>query len=176
MFLSAEGALHWAYNTVSRPIVEMSAVNHMRQEPSRGVINMLLEGLNLQDLHGQAAQIIGMVEQLEDPTEREYIEARFGRKLRRDDLEIVVYRGCAVLGFGISKPEMDAVYRIMSSYFSGDMSHRDIRKILGCRYGSAVLVKNCLYDTLDRIHHLAMADMSEVLREHGLLRDESSYA
>ena len=133
----------------------------------RGAENPSVNELTPYDRHAQAALIIGMVERLGDPAAREYIKARFGREVNRDDLRIVVYRGCAALGFGLDKTE--AVYRITRGYFAGDMPYRLIRRELGCRDQYALMVRRCLYETLDIIHQRAMADMTEVLEKHGLI-------
>lgn len=174
MFVSAEGALGWAYTTISRPIVKMSAINYMRQNPPKGAVNFLLLELDSYAQHAQAAQIIAMVERLSHPEKLSYIKAKFGRELSRDNLRSVVYWGLTAVGFGLDKT--DVVYRIVRGYFDGSMNHRDIRKALGCRDQYAVMVRSCLYETLDRIHDQAMADITEVFREHGLIRSASSYA
>lgn len=167
MFIDADDALDWAYNTINRPIVKISSINGMR-----GAENPSVDELTAYDRHAQAAQIIGMVERILDPAGRSYIEAEFGRRLSKDDLRIVVYRGCAALGFGLDRT--DAVYRITRGYFDGSMTHRDIRRALGCRDQYAVMVRRCLCDTLDIIHDRAMADMAEVLEKHGLIRTVSA--
>lgn len=168
MFDSAHHALSWAYNIEGRPIVKMSAINHMRQAPPKMAQNMLLLNLTAEDRHGQSAQIIGMVQELPDPAASEYIAAYFGRRLSETDLKIVVFRGCDALGFTLDK--RDAVYRIMRSYFGGPMGYREIRRLLGCRDQYALMAKNCLFDTLDIIDHHAMRDITEVLEDHGLIR------
>lgn len=140
----------------------------MRQVPPKGAVNVLLIDLDPYAQHGQAAQIIGMVERLNHPEKLAYIKAKFGRELSRDNLRSVVYWGCSAVGFGLDKT--DVVYRIVRGYFDGSMNHRDIRKALGCRDQYAVMVRSCLYETLDTIHDQAMADMREVLSQHGLIR------
>lgn len=175
MFNNAHHALRWAYTTINRPIVKMSAINHMRQG-SRGAQNMLLYDLNAQDRHGQAALIIGMVARLPDLAEREYIEAEFGRRVMRDDVRELVYQGseALLLGFGLGGENAgEFVYRVMYGYFSGvDMSHKAIRRILSCQHGYAFMVRNCLYDILDVIHDRAMADMTEAFERQGLIERE----
>lgn len=171
MFDDAAHVLAWAYNVEARPIVKMSAINHMRQLPPKGAQNMLLLNLTAEDRHGQAAMVIGMVERLPDPAEREYIAAQFGRRLMPKDLRILVYRGCEAIGVALEKQE--SVYRIMRSYFDGAMGRREVRSLLGCRTQQAIMVKSCLFDTLDVIHHHAMADITEVLRDHGLIESLS---
>lgn len=169
MFDSAHHALSWAYNIEGRPIVKMSAINHMRQSPPKMAQNMLLLNLTAEDRHGQAAQIIGMVQKLPDPAEREYIAAKFGKRTTEDDLFILVCRGCAAMGFDLNNRK--AVYRIVSSYFGGQVGYREIRRLLGCRDQYALMAKNCLFDTLDIIHHHAMRDITGVLEDHGLIRE-----
>jgi|SRR5687768_4877693 len=168
LFLSCESVLHWAYNVVNRPIVKMSAINHMRQVPTWDAQNLLLLELDSYAQHAQAAQIVGMVEVLEDPAERQYIEAKFGRKLSKDDLTSVVFLGRVSLGFGPEKTEV--VYNMVRGYFDGSMNHRSIRKALGCRDVYAVIVRQSLYDTLDVIHDNAMNELRQVFEKHGLLR------
>lgn len=167
MFLSADGALRWAYETISRPIVKISSINSMR-----GAETAAFDELTAYDRHAQAALIIGMVERLDDKAKREYIAAMFGRKLTEEDLTLVVFLGRMALGFGPEKTK--AVYRIIRGYFDGQMGYREARRALGCRDQYALMVRRCLYDTLDAIHNRAMADMTETLERHGLIRTASA--
>lgn len=169
MFDNAFRALDWAYNRIEKPIVKTSGINRMREESAKGAVNPLLFDLTSQESHGQAAQIIGMVERLAEQLEREYIAAKFGRKLAQGDFSLIVFRGRCAVGFGPEKTE--AVYKIMRGYFDGSMPHRAVRRELGCRDQYAVMVRSCLYEVLDLIHDRAMADMTEVLERHGLIRD-----
>lgn len=171
MFYSTHSTLKWAYEIINKPIVKMSGINHMRQSPTRGAPNHLLINLSTYDRHGQAAQIISMVDRLSDQAMREYITARFGRELGKDNLQVLVYRGCEASGLGLSAQE--PVYRIMKSYFVGRLPYRAVRKMLGCRDQYAIMVKSCLYDVLDVIHDRAMADMSEIFEGHGLIESRS---
>lgn len=170
MFDSANQALAWAYNIEGRPIVKMSAINHMRQEPAKCAQNMLLLNLTAEDRHGQAALIIGMVEKLPDPAEVTYLAAQFGRRLTQDELRLLVFRGCEALGVGLEKSLQEAVYRIMLGYFGKPMGYRQVQGLLRCRDVRARMTRDCLYDTLDIIHSQAMADITEVLEEHGLIK------
>lgn len=172
MFTDAHCILAWAYETTTRPIVKMSGANNMRQEPTKGIPNSLLSGLGPQELHGQAGQVIGMVERLHSLEAREYIGAKFGRKLTPNDLRILIYRGCDTSGLRLSGQE--AVYRVVHSYFGGDLPYRTLRKMLGCSNQNALLVKSCLYGALDHIHDRAMADITEVFEQHGLIESRSS--
>ncbi len=169
MFNNAFHALEWAYNTIEKPLVKMSAINRMREGSAKGMTNDLLVHLSADEMHKQAANIIGLLKRLPDPAEAEYINAKFGRKLHADDLRIVVNRGCCE--FGIVSDRAEAVYKIMYGYFVKPMSHRATRRVLGCRDQYAVLVKNGLYELLDLIHDRAMADMTVLLMENKLIRD-----
>jgi hypothetical protein len=173
MFRNAHSALGWAYETVTRPVVKMSGINHMREVPTRGIPNEVLVTLSASDRHKQAAQIIGMVERIAGQAEREYIRARFGRELDQDDIQVLVYRGCEALGLGLGGQV--PVYRVMHSYFVGsNMPYRVIRRMLSCRDQHALMVKSCLYEVLDVIHDRAMADMTEIFEQHGLIQSTSS--
>lgn len=171
MFKDAGHALDWAYNASARPIVKMSSINNMRQG-RRGTINMLLLNFTMQDIHGQAAQIIGMVENLPDPAKRQYLAARYGRRLSREDLTSVIFIGRVELGLGFEKSE--AVYKLILGYFTGRVTYTEARRILGCRKTHAIMVRRCLYDTLDAIHDSSMGDISWVLQQHGLIESASS--
>jgi hypothetical protein len=166
MFHSTSHALAWAYIIESMPIIKMSSINHMRQI-APGVPNILVSGLTPQEIHAQSAAIIGMVERLPDLAEREFLKARFGRRVSHEDLKVVVYRGCAALGVGLDKTE--AVYRVMKGYFGDGMTGRQTRRVLGCRHEYAVMAQRCLYETLDIINSRAMSDMKEVLERHELI-------
>lgn len=165
--MSADGALRWAYETISRPIVKISSINNMRGAESPAV-----NELQAYERHAQAALIIAMVERLDDKAKREYIEAMFGRRLKQEDLTVVVFLGRMACGFGPEKTK--AVYSITRGYFDGSMGYREIRRVLGCRDQYALMVRRCLYDTLDAIHNRAMADMTETLERHGLIRTVSA--
>lgn len=173
MFTDASDALNWAYNIHARQIVKMSAINNMRQERTGVRYNMLLFDLTEQEAHGQAGQIIGMVDKLSDPAGSAYLRARFGKMVERHDLAIVVYRGCAALGVGLDKRE--GVYRVVRGYFGGSLSLRAVRKSLGCRHQYAGPAKDCIYDTLDIIHNHSMAEISAILERHKLI-EVSRYA
>lgn len=171
MFSHAGHALSWAYNVSSTPIIKMSAINHMRGS-SRTTRNLLLLGLTVEDIHKQASNIVGMVARLPEPEQREYIGGRFGNRLSRDDLRLLVLLASDVTGLGLEK--IGAVYQITRGYFGGNMGYREVRRILSCRDQQAALVKSCLYDTLDMIHHRALADMTEVLQQKGLIASTAS--
>lgn len=168
MFKNAYHALGWAYTNINRPVIKMSAINHMRG--GHGTQNMLLYDLTAEDRKKQAAAIIGMVARLPDIAEREYIEARFGRRVSHDDIKVLVYRGCAAIGLGLDKT--NSVYRVMQSYFGGNMSSKAVRREFGCQHQAAVMIKSCLYDVLDLIHDRAMADMTDAFERQGLIERE----
>ena len=167
MFLSCEGALHWAYSISARPIIKMAVINNMRQGPGYRYPNELLDDLNVQDRHGQAALIIGLVDSLSDPAAQEFVKARFGRRTGQEDIRHLVYRGCEALGLGLEK--QNVVYRIMRSYFFGEMGIRTIMREMGCRHQYAIMTRNCLFDLLDIINLQAMSEMTQMLRERGLI-------
>lgn len=168
MFLSCEDALDWAYLTSAHPIVKTAMINKMRQGSGSGRKNDLLVNLTVQDLHGQAALIIGLIDKLGDPAGREYIKARFGRRIMREDLRFLVYRSCDCLGVGLEKQE--PVYGLLRAYFLNCLSTRTIRKNIGCRHYYAALLKSTLYEMLDLIHDRAMADIAEIFERQGLIR------
>lgn len=171
MFSHAGHALSWAYNVSSTPIIKMSAINHMRGS-SRTTRNLLLLGLTVEEIHKQASNIVGMVARLPEPEQQEYINGKFGRRLKPDDLRLLVLLGCDVTGLGLAK--IEPIYQITHGYFVGGMGYREVRRILACRDQQAALVKSCLYDTLDMMHRRSLAGMSEIFKEHGLI-GESSY-
>lgn len=168
MFHSCESALHWAYNVSARPIVKMAAINTMRGA-STGMANELIDNLTVQDRHGQAAMIIGMVDQLHDPVAREFVKARFGRMVSQDELRLLVFRCCGWLGVG--EERHDAVYRIVRGYFGpGNVSLRTIRRSIGCRHRSAIVTKRELFDGLESINKNALAELSGHMERKGLIR------
>ena len=168
MFSNAHRALEWAYNTIERPIVKLSSINLMRRQPSGGIPNGLLVGLTVQDRHKQATNIIGMIGRLPDPAAQEYIAAKFGGRHQKEDITILTYRGCDAIGVGLSGQA--AVYKIMKGYFDGrEASYRDARRALKCRDQQAIMAKKCLYDVLDIIHNHAMAEITVIFEEHGLI-------
>ncbi len=167
MFNDAGHALEWAYNTVDKPMVKMSGINHMRKAPPRGIENSILVGLSGYDRRKQAANIVGMVARLPDQYVRQYIRAKFGRQLNYDDLRLLVYAGSGAVGLGLDRQEL--VFRVVRGYFLVGVPYRTIRKMLGCRDQYALMIKSCLYDVLDHYHDQALSDMSEVLERKGLI-------
>lgn len=140
----------------------------MRRQQMSGLPNGLLVGLTVQDRHKQAANIIGMVGRLPDPAAQEYLAAKFGGRHQKEDIKILVFRGCDAIGVGLSGQQ--AVYKIMKGYFDGkEASYRDARRALRCRDQYAIMARNCLYETLDIIHNHAMAEISVIFEEHGLI-------
>lgn len=154
--------------TIEKPIVHISSVNNMGQQKISGLPNGVLSGLSPEDLNKQAANIIGMVGRLEDPAAQEYIAAKFGNRHQKEDIKILVFRGCDAIGVGLSGQA--AVYKIMKGYFDGrEASYRDARRALKCRDQQAIMAKKCLYDVLDIIHNHAMAEISVIFEQHGLI-------
>lgn len=170
MFNNARHALNWAYTVAETQIVELSSVYRMREEPFSGAGNALLAQVSVQDKHMQAAQILGLVERLPDPAAREYIGALCGHRTGPDQVRILTFRCCDDLGLEMAAAP--AVYLMLKSYFgaSGKLPYRAVRQILGCRDRYALMVKGCLYDTLDAIHQHAMRELQEGLERDGLIR------
>lgn len=168
MFNNTGHVLKWAYDTVTRPIVKMSGVHQMRHTAMRGLPNELLLGLNAQDRHKQAAEIIGMVDRLSDPAAREYIGGKFGCRVEEKELRMLTYRCSSHLGMEFGGGH--AVYLILKTYFfGGKLPYRTVRQILGCRNQYALTVRSCLHDVLDLIHDRAMAELEESFERHGLI-------
>lgn len=173
LFLSAEGALHWAYAVSSMPIVHLSAINSMRMTARFGVrsSNTLIMDLTAQDRHGQAALIIGLIDRVRDPVGREYIKARFGRKTDPSDLLCLV-EYCAD---GLRVPEkQEAVYRVLKDYFTGRMSIRTVRREIGCRHHRAAVTRHRLFTALDMLELRAMDELRRIMEERGLVQPSRS--
>ena len=169
MFLSCQNALYWAYGVAERSIIKSSMINHMRGPSAPcGASNSLIDDLSIQDRHGQAALILGAVDKLDDAAARDYIKARFGRRIDLPEIRYLVYRCCDSLGVGLEKH--DGVYRVLKAYFLGQLSIRTIRREIGCRHQHAIMNRNCLYDTIDIIHHRAIADLEQAFERQGLIR------
>lgn len=172
MFLSAENALDWAYGVETRPIVKLSMVNSMRSSPRNYQYpNGIIANLTVQDRHGQAALIIGLIDRVHDPVGREYIKARFGRKTDPDDMLCLV-EYCAD---GLRVPEkQEAVYRVLKDYFTGRMSIRTVRREIGCRHHSAAVVRHRLFTALDMLELRAMDELRRIMEERGLVQPSRS--
>lgn len=169
MFRNPDHALRWAYTTVAKPLVKQSSVYMMRQQSSHaGLQNELLIGMSARDRQMQAAEILGMVARLSDPGAAEYVGAYFGYRIDEEDIKILIWRCCAALGLTMQAKAQ--VYLILRAYFGGKVPYRTVRRILGCRDQYALLVRSCLYDTLEHIHDRALADLHEVFEQHGLIR------
>lgn len=167
MFNNAYHVLEWAYAFSERPIVKTSSINRMIPPKMTGMPNDLLQGLGVQERHGQAAAVLGMVDRLDDPAARAYIAAKFGHRLEKEEMRLLTYRICGALGLPLGGA--DAVYLILKGYFGGRIGYRAVRKILGCRDQYAIMVKSCVFDALDTIHDRAMADLHTMFAEHGLI-------
>lgn len=168
MFNDAHHALSWAYETITRPVVRTSAANHMRQVPTRGILNDLISELDAYERNEQAASILGMVDKLYSQEARQYLNARFGRRVELLDVSYLVFLGCAATDLGLEK--QGVVYRMVKSYFTGGLTYRDIRRALSCRDQQAILVKNHLFQALDVVHDRAMEEITERMKYSGLIR------
>jgi hypothetical protein len=168
MFQNCESALRWAYNTASRPIVKLSTVHGMRRVVGHyHYPNPLLDDLTAQERHSQAALIIGLIDKLDDPVEVEYVRARFGRRTDpRDLLRLVCY--CCI-GLGIGPDRSEAMYRVLREYFAGQVSTRMVRREIGCRHHSAVVVRHRLCTALEMVELRALSDIGRILEERGLV-------
>ena len=170
--MSAEDALNWAYVVSASPIVKLSMVNSMREgEGRRGWSNGLIDNLNPQDRHGQAALIIGLIDKLHDPVGREYIKARFGRKTGPDDLLCLV-NYCAG-GLRI-EGKKEGVYRVLKNHFTGNASIRTVRREIGCRHHSAAVMRERLLTALEHLDLRSMSELRGIMEERGLVRPSRS--
>lgn len=167
LFMSAESALYWAYSVAARPIVKLSMVNGMRGSGATKIPNELISNLGVQDMHAQAALIIGLIDLLPDPVDREYIKARFGMETSRRDLMFLV-RSC-LAGSGLELEKSEAVYKIVRGYFWGNVSLRAVRRGIGCRHSNAVIARRKLFDALDRVNNRALSDLGRIMEERGIV-------
>jgi hypothetical protein len=167
MWSNAEDVLKWAYNTSERPIVNTSGINRMRHE-YHGAVNYLLLGFSVQDRHAQAALIISMTARLSDPAAGQYLGAKFGWRLEKNDIRLLVYRACAAAGEGLDRQA--AMYQIVRGYFGEQLRQRTVRELLHCQNQRATMTRNCIYNTMDLIHNRAMAEIRETFERHGLIR------
>lgn len=167
LFMSAESALYWAYSVASRPIVKLSMVNGMRGSKSPVSPNGIISDLDIQERHGQAALIIGMIDLLPDPVDREFIKARFGMNTNRRDLMFLV-RHC-LAGTGLSLEKNEAVYKIIRAYFWGNVSLRAVRRGIGCHHSTAVIARGKLFEALERVNNRAMSELAWIMEERGLV-------
>jgi hypothetical protein len=174
MFRSAHSALAWAYETINRPIVKMSSVNHMRERPSRPAPPEAILGLSTHEQHAQAAAIIGMVERLEDPAAREYIAARFSGMVKPDQVTAMMNTIFQSLGTGIHGRR--GAYKLLLCYFGANIGYRAIRYDLKCRDAMVIEIRAKVYSTLDAIHNRAMSEISECLEAHELIIGKRHYA
>ncbi|MEO9231610.1 MAG: hypothetical protein ABI216_22030 [Devosia sp.] len=168
MFNDAHHALSWAYETITRPVVRTSAANHMRQVPTKSVINNLISGLDAYERNEQAAAIIGLVDRLHSKEASQYLNARFGRRVELLDVSYLVFLGCAATELGLGKQGI--VYKMVKSYFTGGLTYRDIRRALSCRDQQAILVRSHLFHALDVVHDRAMGEITEKMKCSGLIR------
>ena len=174
MFHSAHSALAWAYETINRPIVKMSSVNHMREQNTRRMPNEAIMDLSVHEQHAQAAAIIGMAERLNDAAGREYVAARFGDMTRPEDVTIMMHRIFSALGTGAH--DKRGVYEFLRCYFGGERGYKEIARQMKCRNTTALEIRNKVYDTLDWIGTRAMAEMSDTLAKHRLIESAQMYA
>lgn len=172
LFMTAEGALHWAYAVSSMPIVHMSAINSMRMNARFGVkSNTLITDLTAQDRHGQAALIIGLIDRVHDPVGREYIKARFGRKTDPADLLCLV-DFCA--GGLRMEGKKEGVYHVLKYHFTGNASIRTVRREIGCRHHSAAVMRERLFTALEHLDLRSMSELRGILEERGLVQTSRS--
>lgn len=165
--MSAESALHWAYAVSSRPVITRAMVNGMSGPGTTSMPNELIANLDIQDMHAQAALIIGLIDLLPDPVDREFIKARFGMNTNRRDLMFLV-RHC-LTGTGLSLEKNEAVYKIIRAYFWGNVSLRAVRRGIGCHHSTAVIARGKLFEALERVNNRAMSDLARIMEERGLV-------
>ena len=166
--MSAESALDWAYNVSTMPIVKLSMINNMRGSKSPVLPNSIISDLGVQERHAQSALIIGLIDLLPDPVDREYVKARFGMETTRRDLMFLV-RHC-LAGTGLEVEKSEAVYKIIRNYFWGNVSLRAIRRGIGCRHSNAVTARRQLFEALGRVDARAMGELARIMEERGLVQ------
>ena len=167
MFQNAHHALSWSYRTSSTPIIKISSINLLCGKPNASTTNELLADLTPIDRHTQAALIIGMVERMDDPACKEYIEAKFSGKKQSHSVKLIMHRALASLGTGIHRRR--GVYKLLLCHLGESINQRSICNDLACSYKNMMSIRTSVFNSLDTVHNKAMTIMTAELQEKGLV-------
>lgn len=164
MFRDVSKALSWAYMMQAKLIIDkpsmagMCGVNHSSS-------NNLLVGLSAQEAIQQSADIIFIVESLDDKSCGQYLGARYGRDF--SSINELVDRVASRLGYG-------ATYRrglqyIIAKYCGVRVTKEQIRSGLKCNNNSVGDMSSRVYSILDDVHCRSIAAVESKLIERGLV-------
>ena len=116
-----------------------------------------------------------MRDTVEDPACLEYIAARFGGRTKPEDVTVMMNRIFQALGTGIHGRR--GAYKLLLCYFGANIGYRAIRYDLKCRDAVVIEIRGTVYRTLDGIHDRAMAEITDWLEKHTLIRSaDKQYA
>lgn len=155
-FHSPERALKWAFETISRPIVNISSVKGSVSEGG---------DCGAHDRHAEAALILALCERILPTLHMAYVRIQFGRE--SIGLDVLSHHLAANFGTGVHSRR--SIELIIRAYCGEKIGLREIRRSLNCGMLKAVSLRNMAYDSLDAIHAQAMDRIRMEMDAKGLL-------
>jgi len=164
MFRDVSKALSWAYMMQEKVIIDRPSMAGMFGSGACSR-NDLLIGLNAQEAIQQAADIVRIVDTLEDKSCAQYIGAKYGRNFTciNDLVERVISR----LGTGIAYRR--GVQYIVAKYCGERITKEQIRQGLQCDNNRVGDVSDKVYCVLDDVHKVAIVSVESKLIDKGLV-------
>jgi len=165
MFKSVDSALKWATHISTLSIIDSPCLaNHIPDHDRSPFRNDLLVNLSQAEIHAQSAQIIRMVESLDDPAFSEYMLAKY-RMI--DKLDTLIYRVASGFGGTINRRSLQNI--ILEYCGRKKFSTNDYKDMFGCGKSQAYRNRSVVYERMDKIHYQAMDALESKMAGAGLV-------
>ena len=159
-FRDVSKALSWAYMMQEKAIIDAPGYC-----AGRGTGNELLIGLNAQEAMQQSADIIGIVNSLQDKPCAQYINAMYGKRFNNTNelIERVVSR------LGTVSVYRRGVQNILAKYCGMEVTKEQIRSELKCDNNRVTYIRDKVFYILDDVHKMSLGYVDSELRDRGLV-------
>ena len=164
MFRDVSKALSWAYMMQDIVIIDRPSISGMSGFSSSSR-NELLIGLNAQEAIQQAADIVNIVDTLDDKSCAQYLGAKYGRNFAC--INELVDRVVSRLGSGITYRR--GIQYIVAKYCGEKITKEQIRHVLQCDNNRVGDVSDQVFLVLDDVHKMAIVYVENELIDRGLV-------
>ena len=164
MFIDVSKALSWAYMMRTKDIIDRPSMAGMYGS-SRSSSNDVLVGLNAQEAIQQSADIIFIVESINDKSCAQYLKAKYGRDF--SGINELVDRVASRMGFSVTY--RSGIQYIIAKYCGVRVTKEQIRSSLRCDNNNVEDIQGKVYSILDDVHGRAIVEIENKLVERGLV-------
>lgn len=169
LFYDANSALLECFQILATPVMPMNFLGKM-QKPSYRTTKKW-QGMTPLERQGQAAQVIAIVEKMQDQSAKEYIFAAYlGFKTEATGKLLQA----VMAGLPTGLHQRRGVQSVLKSYFGHPINARSMRYDLHCKQQDLAEYRRCIGDTASRIGARAMEYIEVQLEIRGLIVSESA--